>query len=380
MSTSAYDVAYANPVLTLPPSPPRSPTGQNMYDKGRSSSTSPRLGFAAPITPSYTPAYHQQSFQQAQQLSVSQPSSAVNEKFPSHPFLSMSTGMRRNSSSSPRRAGSQPSAPPPPFMPYQSASNAQSLRAIGESSLYKDHADATLSGFIGQLSEKLQNHLLSSTQSSSSTANSESTLVKLIPTASMLKFGGLCILWYCSSAVSNNTGKDILARFRYPVTLTLIQFGIVSFYCVLYCAAREHLSSRSPHQRRLSHVLSHPYMPGTTWWKEVLAACGVKRASKTALHGTLVMSFFQISGHVFSSMATARMPVSTVHTIKVRQCFALCLLLLQYSRLTQPYIISGSFSTFYRRFICHSLPRQVFKLDVYFSHSSYTGCHARLLP
>lgn len=62
-------------------------------------------------------------------------------------------------------------------------------------------------------------------------------------------------------------------------------------------------------------MLFHP--EAGTWWKDLLDVLGVKRASKTALHGTLMMSFFQISGHVFGSMATARMSVSTVHTIKV---------------------------------------------------------------
>lgn len=49
-----------------------------------------------------------------------------------------------------------------------------------------------------------------------------------------------------------------------------------------------------------------------------LGGWGVRRPSRHMFHGTLMMSLFQIAGHVFSSMAIARVPVSTVHTIKVR--------------------------------------------------------------
>lgn len=45
---------------------------------------------------------------------------------------------------------------------------------------------------------------------------------------------------------------------------------------------------------------------------------GIKKPSKNMFQGTFMMSLFQIAGHVFSSMAIARVPVSTVHTIKVR--------------------------------------------------------------
>lgn len=125
----------------------------------------------------------------------------------------------------------------------------------------------------------------------------------------MLRYAFLCVLWYMSSALSNNTGKSIMTRFRYPVTLTMIQFGIVSFYCVVFCAAREAVHQGSRY--------TFSFSPNRDLWSNIMAVCGIKRASKTALHGTLIMSFFQIAGHVFSSMATARMPVSTVHTIKV---------------------------------------------------------------
>ena len=39
--------------------------------------------------------------------------------------------------------------------------------------------------------------------------------------------------------------------------------------------------------------------------------------SKAILKDTLPMGLFQVGGHIFSSMAISRIPVSTVHTIKV---------------------------------------------------------------
>lgn len=53
-----------------------------------------------------------------------------------------------------------------------------------------------------------------------------------------------------------------------------------------------------------------------------LQGWGVRKPTKNMFHGTFMMSLFQIAGHVFSSMAIARVPVSTVHTIKVRLLYA----------------------------------------------------------
>jgi hypothetical protein len=40
----------------------------------------------------------------------------------------------------------------------------------------------------------------------------------------------LCGLRYASSVLSSNTGKAILNQFRYPATLTFVQFGFVAVY------------------------------------------------------------------------------------------------------------------------------------------------------
>lgn len=103
---------------------------------------------------------------------------------------------------------------------------------------------------------------------------------------SMIKFCFLCAFWYSTSALSNNTGKAILNQFRYPITLTFVQFGFIAAYCLLFT---------SP----------------------LIRFTRLRRPTKAILESTLPMGLFQVGGHVFSSVAISRIPVSTVHTIKV---------------------------------------------------------------
>ncbi|KAF7309863.1 Glucose-6-phosphate phosphate translocator 1 [Mycena indigotica] len=103
--------------------------------------------------------------------------------------------------------------------------------------------------------------------------------------ASSLKFVLLCSLWYTSSALSSNTGKAILMQFKYPVTLTFVQFGFVAAYCLLFMSPLVQFSR-----------IRHP--------------------TQAILRSTVPMGMFQVVGHIFSSLAIARIPVSTVHTIK----------------------------------------------------------------
>ncbi|KAI0924067.1 hypothetical protein AcV5_009426 [Taiwanofungus camphoratus] len=107
----------------------------------------------------------------------------------------------------------------------------------------------------------------------------------MIPSASTLRFVLLCGLWYMTSALSSNTGKVILTQFRYPITLTFVQFGFVAGYCLLFM---------SP----------------------VIRFSKFKSPTRAILENTVPMGFFQVGGHMFSSMAISRIHVSTVHTIK----------------------------------------------------------------
>ncbi|KAI0630573.1 TPT-domain-containing protein [Trametes polyzona] len=106
-----------------------------------------------------------------------------------------------------------------------------------------------------------------------------------IPSATTVRFVLLCALWYTTSALSSNTGKSIMTLFRYPITLTFVQFGFVAAYCLLFMSPLVRFSR-----------LRYP--------------------NKAIIQSTLPMGVFQVGGHIFSSMAISRIPVSTVHTIK----------------------------------------------------------------
>lgn len=96
----------------------------------------------------------------------------------------------------------------------------------------------------------------------------------------------LCGLWYATSALSSNTGKAILNQFRYPITLTFVQFGFVASYCLLFMSPLVRFSK-------------------------------LRMPTRDIINSTFPMGLFQVGGHIFSSIAISRIPVSTVHTIKV---------------------------------------------------------------
>ncbi|KAK5815986.1 triose-phosphate transporter family-domain-containing protein [Linnemannia elongata] len=98
------------------------------------------------------------------------------------------------------------------------------------------------------------------------------------------KLPGLCLLWYLSSAVTNNIGKQIMNQFRYPITLTFVQFVFVSFFCFLL---------------------------GTGFRMTT-----IRRPTMGIIQMTAPLVGFQVVGHVFSSFAISRVPLSVVHTIK----------------------------------------------------------------
>ncbi|TPX53737.1 hypothetical protein PhCBS80983_g06194 [Powellomyces hirtus] len=102
---------------------------------------------------------------------------------------------------------------------------------------------------------------------------------------SSIKFCSLCALWYASSALTNTTGKQILNQFKYPVTLTYVQFGFVAALSLLASAGN-------------------------------LVSSRIKRPTWEIVKVVWPMAGFQIAGHVFSSLAIVRVPVSFAHTIK----------------------------------------------------------------
>lgn len=111
------------------------------------------------------------------------------------------------------------------------------------------------------------------------------------------KFILLCLLWYFSSALSNNSAKQILIQFDYPVTLTFIQFGFISGWCGLLALLQQVRGN------------NHHALFG--------AKHGIEYPTREIIGTTLPLSMFQIAGHIFGSLATSQIPVSVVHTVKV---------------------------------------------------------------
>ncbi|KAI9745359.1 MAG: suppressor of loss of ypt1 [Candelina submexicana] len=111
-----------------------------------------------------------------------------------------------------------------------------------------------------------------------------------------LKLTILCIIWYITSALTNTSTKSILNAFSKPVTLTLIQFGFVSSWCVVLSL----LASIYPPLRVAIPALKH----------------SIRSPGKEVISTTLPLAAFQVGGHILSSTATSTIPVSLVHTIK----------------------------------------------------------------
>ncbi|TQN72271.1 putative transporter C83.11, partial [Colletotrichum shisoi] len=110
------------------------------------------------------------------------------------------------------------------------------------------------------------------------------------------KLIALCVLWYTSSALTNTSSKSILTAFDKPATLTLIQFAFVATYCILFAW----LANIFPSLRTTIPALKH----------------GIRYPSRDVITTTLPLAAFQIFGHLLSSTATSKIPVSLVHTIK----------------------------------------------------------------
>ncbi|CAH0026125.1 unnamed protein product [Clonostachys rhizophaga] len=106
----------------------------------------------------------------------------------------------------------------------------------------------------------------------------------------------LCLLWYFSSALTNTSSKSILNVFNMPATLTLVQFAFVSSLCIFFAK----LATIFPVLRTKIASLKHP----------------IRAPTKEVLLTTLPLAAFQIGGHLLSSTATSKIPVSLVHTIK----------------------------------------------------------------
>jgi len=137
----------------------------------------------------------------------------------------------------------------------------------------------------------------SSTAASAMSTPFGELIERLSLSSTQLKFVFLCLLWYMSSALSNNSAKQILNNFKAPVTLTFVQFAFIAGWCGLLAIVQK---LRGRHSRALFG-----------------ATHGIRPPTREIILTTLPMSFFQIAGHIFGSLATSQIPVSVVHTVKV---------------------------------------------------------------
>ena len=99
-----------------------------------------------------------------------------------------------------------------------------------------------------------------------------------------------------SSALTNTSSKSILNTFPQPITLTIIQFAFVSGWCIFFA----YLARLFPGLRTSVPALKH----------------GIRYPTREVIKTTLPLAVFQIAGHILSSIATEKIPVSLVHTIK----------------------------------------------------------------
>ncbi|KAL8717917.1 MAG: hypothetical protein Q9225_004895 [Loekoesia sp. 1 TL-2023] len=106
----------------------------------------------------------------------------------------------------------------------------------------------------------------------------------------------LCLVWYMSSALTNTSSKTILNAFPQPITLTVIQFACVSSWCITLAF----LGRLFPPLQKAVPVLKY----------------GIRYPTRDVIRTTLPLAMFQIGGHILSSTATEKIPVSLVHTIK----------------------------------------------------------------
>lgn len=99
-----------------------------------------------------------------------------------------------------------------------------------------------------------------------------------------------------TSALTNTSSKSILNAFPKPVTLTIAQFASVSLWCLILAW----LAAVIPPLKRSVPALRN----------------GLRYPSWDVISTALPLSVFQLLGHLLSSYATSKIPVSLVHTIK----------------------------------------------------------------
>ncbi|OXV11210.1 hypothetical protein Egran_01026 [Elaphomyces granulatus] len=133
------------------------------------------------------------------------------------------------------------------------------------------------------------------TRNASMSANAQELAAALKAPVSY-KLIGLCLIWYMTSALTNTSSKSILNALPRPITLTIVQFAFVPLWCLLLA----YVSNLFPDLKKKIPVLKHD----------------IRYPSRDVITTALPLAIFQLGGHILSSMATSKIPVSLVHTIK----------------------------------------------------------------
>lgn len=124
----------------------------------------------------------------------------------------------------------------------------------------------------------------------------------------------LCAIWYFSSVISSSTTKEILRDFKYPVSLTEIQFIMNGLLCLTLLFSIKIF-------KNLANLNLHKNFPNGTFPPQLINSKysifnDFLRPNYLVLKTTVPMGMFQFVGQITSYNSTSIIPVSLVHTIK----------------------------------------------------------------
>ncbi|KAG7191872.1 suppressor of loss of ypt1 [Scheffersomyces spartinae] len=141
---------------------------------------------------------------------------------------------------------------------------------------------------------------------SSSLASWRSKLTRIIPPIDK-KIVFLCTNWYLFSIVSSNSTKMILSNYKYPITLTQMQFLLNGIFCVCLLQVLFFIPQSA------TRIFPKGSIPN---FDQIGNLQQFFTPTKLIISTTLPMGMFQFIGHITSHKATSIIPVSMVQIIK----------------------------------------------------------------
>lgn len=129
-----------------------------------------------------------------------------------------------------------------------------------------------------------------------------------------LKLISLCFIWYFTSVISSSTTKEILKDFKFPVTLTEIQFIMNGLLCLILLLSIKFF--KNSFNLNLNKNFPDGTFPVFLNDKNYSILNNFLLPTKLILKTTIPMGMFQFIGQIASHNSTSIIPVSLVHTIK----------------------------------------------------------------